>query len=184
MSPAAGGAGGESRLPEPVRPTEVEEVFAGPLFRVEVQRWFDPNRRRDVVRHPGSAAVLVLTGEGNVILVRQLREAVGERLLEAPAGIFDREQEPGHELARRELEEETGYRATRLEHLGTIYTSPGFTDEAIELFLAEAEPGGQPEEGIEMVAMEFGEAVAAVVDGRIRDAKTALAILLARARIT
>jgi 8-oxo-dGTP pyrophosphatase MutT (NUDIX family) len=103
---------------------------------------------------------------------------------EAPAGIFDREQEPGHELARRELEEETGYRATRLEHLGTIYTSPGFTDEAIELFLAEAEPGGQPEEGIEVVAMEFGEALAAVVDGRIRDAKTALAILLARARIT
>jgi ADP-ribose pyrophosphatase len=184
VSPAAGGAGGESPLPEPVGPSDVEEVFAGPLFRVEIQKWIDPNRRRDVVRHPGSAAVLVLTGEGSVILVRQLRESVGERLLEAPAGIFDREQESGHDLARRELEEETGYRAARLEHLGTIYTSPGFTDEAIQLFLAEAEPSGQPEEGIEVVAMELGEAVAAVVDGRIRDAKTALAILLAREWVT
>lgn len=105
------------------------------------------------------------------------------RLLEVPAGIFDRSHETPEELVRRELEEETGYRATRLESLATIYTSPGFTDEAIELFMAEVEPGGRPEEGIEVVEMALQDALTAVVDGRIRDAKTMVAILLARERM-
>lgn len=182
--PSGAGGPGPGGPSGSVEPSESSEVFAGPLFRVEVQRWAGPDRRRDVVRHPGSAAVLALLPDGEVLLVRQLREAVGDRLLEVPAGIFDREGESGEELARRELEEETGYRTTRLERLGAIYPSPGFTDEIIELYLAAAEPGGEPEEGIEVVAMPLGEAVAAVLEGRIRDAKTAIAVLLAERRIT
>lgn len=115
--------------------------------------------------------------------MRQLREAVQERLLEIPAGVFDRRGESAEDLARRELREETGYRATRLEHLGNIYTSPGFTDEVIALYLGEAEPDGQPEQGIEVLTMPFEDAVDAVVGGRIRDAKTVVAVLLARDRL-
>ncbi len=157
-----------------------EEVFSGPLFRVEVQYW--PDRRRDVVRHPGAAAVVALTRGGKVVLVRQLREAVGERLLEIPAGIYDVEGESPEDAARRELEEETGYRAIGLEPLGRIHTSPGFTDEVIHLFLAEAEPGGEPEAGIEVVEVPLQEALRAVDRGEISDAKTALGILLAGRR--
>jgi ADP-ribose pyrophosphatase len=178
--PANGGPGDE---PAPERPAQVKEEYVGPLFSVEVQEWPHPNRRRDVVRHPGAAAILSVTPGGEVILVRQLREAVQERLLEIPAGVFDRRGESAEDLARRELREETGYRATRLEHLGNIYTSPGFTDEAIALYLGEAEPEGQPEQGIEVLTMPLEDAVDAVVGGRIRDAKTMVAVLLARERL-
>ncbi len=147
---------------------------------MEILRW--PGKRRDVVRHPGAAAVLPMTARGSVVLVRQEREAVGEQLLEIPAGIYDVEGESPEDAARRELEEETGYRATRMEPLGRVHTSPGFTDEAIDLFAAEAEPAGRPERGIEVVEMPLEDAVRAVDRGEISDAKTALAILLAARR--
>lgn len=185
--PSAGGdpsgppAGGD--VPAPERPVQTDEVFAGPLFRVDVQRWPDPDRRRDVVRHPGAVAVLALTERDEVVLVRQLREAVGERLLEVPAGIFDREGESGEQLARRELLEETGHVAVALEPLGVVYTSPGFSDERIELFVARAERVADPaEEGLEIVHLPFGEALDAVRRGRIKDAKTVAALLLGAAR--
>lgn len=123
--------------------------------------------------------MVALTAEHRVVLVRLLREALRERVLEIPAGIRDVEGEPPEETARRELREETGYRATAVERLGRIRTSPGFTDEVIDLYLARAEPVGAPEEGLEVVAMPMAEAVAAVRDGRISDAKTAVGLLLA-----
>jgi 8-oxo-dGTP pyrophosphatase MutT (NUDIX family) len=159
---------------------EVEEAFTGPLFRVEVLRW--PGKRRDVVRHPGAAAVVALTGRRQVILVRQLREAVGEPVLELPAGIFDVERESPEETARRELEEETGYRAASMEPLGRILPSPGFSDEVIHLFRTRAERVGEPEDGIEVVTTPLDRAVEAVVGGRIADAKTAVGLLLAARR--
>jgi ADP-ribose pyrophosphatase len=175
-------AGPDRGGPGRAKPEETTEVFAGPLFRVEIQRWADPDRRREVVRHPGSAAVLAFDPDGRVVLVRQLREPVGESLVEVPAGIFDREGESPEQLAGRELHEETGYRATRVERLGTVYTSPGFTDEAVQIFVADARPDGGPEEGIEVLTMTLDEALQAVLDGRIRDAKSVAAIFLARER--
>lgn len=157
-----------------------EEVFAGPLFRVEVLRW--PGKRRDVVRHPGASAVVAVTPHGDVVLVRQLREATGERILELPAGIFDVESETPEETALRELEEETGYRASAIEPLGRVRTSPGFTDEVVHLFLADVEPAGGPEPGIEVVILPLEAAARAAASGEIDDAKTALGLLLAARR--
>jgi ADP-ribose pyrophosphatase len=127
--------------------------------------------------------VVARTGEGEVVLVRQLREAVRRALLEIPAGVFDVAGEDGAGCAARELMEETGYRALRVEPLATIYTSPGFADERIELFVADAEPGGGGgEDGVEVVTMPVDRALRAVDEGEIVDAKTVVGLLLAARR--
>jgi ADP-ribose pyrophosphatase len=167
-----------------VPPERREEAWRGHLISVEVQRWAEPQRVREVVRHPGAVAVLAIH-DGDAILVRQLREAVGERLLEIPAGIRDIEGEPAEETARRELLEETGYRAVTLRPLGRIHTSPGFTDEVVELYVGEAErSAGRSEPEVEVVAMPVDEVVAAVRRGEITDAKTAVAVLLVAGQLS
>lgn len=159
-------------------------AFRGPLFRVEVLRWRG-GRRRDVVRHPGAcAAVTFLAGTPQVLLVRQLREAVGRPLLEVVAGVYDVGGESPEDAVRREIAEETGHRPVgEVIRLGRVLTTPGFTDEVIDLFEATAEPGGgRPEEGIEVVPVDLDRAVRMAVDGEIEDAKSALALLLANER--
>lgn len=143
-----------------------------------VERWGE--EEREIVRHPGAAAVAAFTPDDRVILVRQRREAVREELLEVPAGVLDVEGERPLDAARRELREETGYEAPAWERLGAIHASPGFTDERVELFLArDATRVAEPEEGIEVVLMPGPEARAAVRDGRVSDAKSVAALLLA-----
>ena len=153
------------------------EVFRGRLLSVEV--W--EGRYREVVHHPGACAAVALHG-GDVLLVRQFRDAVGEDLLEIPAGVRDVAGEGPADCAAREILEETGHRVERIEPLGRIYSSPGFSDEVIELFLANVETAGPHEGEIEVVRMSLAEAVAAVHDGRIRDAKSAVALMLAADR--
>ena len=165
-----------------MEPVRTERAFDGRYLLVDVEEWANPDRRREVVRHPGAAAVVARDPAGDVILVRQVREALRERLLEIPAGVFDQEGESAEDTARRELLEETGFRALAVEPLGTIVTSPGFSDERIELFLASAEPVGDPEEGLQVVTLPFEEAVAAVDRGEITDAKTIAGLLLAARR--
>jgi ADP-ribose diphosphatase len=164
-------------------PTSVRTVFQGRLISVEVQSW--PAGEREIVHHPGACAVVPVTSSGDVLLVRQMREAVGERLLEIPAGILDVDGEDPAGCAGRELLEETGHRAGRIEQLATIYNSPGFTDERIHLFLAEVadgDPEGQGEENVEVVRMPLADAVAEIERGGIKDAKSVAGILLASQR--
>jgi 8-oxo-dGTP pyrophosphatase MutT (NUDIX family) len=166
--------------PEPER---VETVFAGSRIAVEVEEW--PNGvRREVVRHPGACAAVVFEGSDHVLLVRQMREAVRRELLEIPAGTRDVPGESPEDTMRREILEETGRRVGRLEGLGRILTTPGFTDELMELYVAWAEPnpGDASEAGISTMAVPFDDAVAMVLDGRIEDAKSCVALLLAKAR--
>jgi len=161
-----------------VEPESSREAFRGKLIRVEVEKW--PAGEREVVRHPGACAVVALTEAGEVLLVRQTRESVREVLLEIPAGIYDVKGEDPASCVAREVLEETGYRARNVEPLGRIYPSPGFTDEAIDLFVAGADDAGGPgEEGVEVVRMPFAEALAAVHGGQIQDAKTVCSLLLA-----
>jgi ADP-ribose pyrophosphatase len=165
-----------------VEPRSSREGFAGRLIRVEVESW--DGHDFEVVRHPGAAAVLPVTPDGDVLLVRQFRPAIRRTLMEIPAGVLDVDGEDPLGCAARELFEETGYRYRSLEFLGGIYTSAGFADEYIHLFEAwtDDRPEGTPEEGIEMLRRPLDEMVAAARAGRVRDAKTAVALLLAGAR--
>lgn len=149
-----------------------------------------PNGRRvdlDLVRHPGAAAVVPFLEEDRVLLIRQYRFATGGEILEIPAGKLDPGEQP-EACAARELLEETGYRAGRLEKLGAIWTSPGMTDEVIHLYsafdLELAEQQLDPDEIIELVPMALGEALDQVHRSAVVDAKSALALLLAAKRST
>lgn len=135
----------------------------------------------EMIRHSGASAVLPLLDgpeaeDPRILLIRQYRYATDGYLLEAPAGRPDRPGEDWEVCARRELEEEAGLVAERLVPLTTIYTTPGFTDERIHLFLAlGVQPGStkpDPDEFIEPVTLTIGEAMRAVASGEIIDAKT------------
>lgn len=136
---------------------------------------------REVVEHPGAAVVVPFLPDGRVVLVRQYRHAVGECLLELPAGTL----EPGEDAAdcaRRELEEETGWRAGKVLPLASVYSSPGILNEAMRFFLArELEAGTadpDPGEEIEVVPLTVAEALRRVRSGEIRDGKTVTGLLL------
>ena len=143
-----------------------------------------PNGRRvefDLVRHPGAAAVVPFMEDDRVLLIRQFRFATGGEILEIPAGKLDPGEAP-EACAARELEEETGYRAGRLERLGSIWTTPGFCDEIIHLYAAfDLEPADQrlePDEIIELVPTPLADALDSL-SGPLVDGKTATALLLA-----
>ncbi len=165
-----------------MEPRSTRHGFAGRLIRVEVESW--DGHDFEVVRHPGAAAVLPVTPDGDVLLVRQFRPAIRRSLMEIPAGVLDVDGEDPLGCAARELFEETGYRHRSLEFLGGIYTSAGFADEYIHLFEAwtSDRQEGPSEEGIEVLRRPLDEMVTAARAGRVRDAKTAVALLLARAR--
>lgn len=139
----------------------------------------------EMIRHPGASAVVPLLDDltapdPRVLLIRQFRHAADGVIWEIPAGRLDPGERP-EDCARRELEEETGMRAGRLEALTTIYTTPGFTDERIHLFLASGlTPGATAREGdevLEMHPIRLSEAVRMIQDGTIQDAKTIIALL-------
>jgi len=165
-------------------PTSSREAFRGHVIRVDVEEWPGVGSY-EVVRHVGAAAVLPVTPEGEVLLVEQFRPAVRQTLTEIPAGLLDVEAEDALTCAARELFEETGYRHEEIEFLGGFFASVGFTDEYFHLFWArtDARPEGDPEEGIEVVRMPAAEMLEAARAGRVRDSKTALALLLAADRL-
>jgi ADP-ribose pyrophosphatase len=134
----------------------------------------------DIVRHPGAAAIVPFLSEDEVLLIRQYRHAAAGTLLEVPAGKIDAGESP-EVCAARELEEEAGYRAGRLEDLGWIWTTPGFTDEKIHLFaafeLSAVDRRPDDDEVIEVVPTPLARAIELVWNGTIHDAKSGLALL-------
>jgi ADP-ribose pyrophosphatase len=136
---------------------------------------------RDVVRHPGSAAVVLWDGS-RVHLVRQHRAPVGGTLLELPAGKLDVAGEAPEETARRESVEELGLLPGRLTLLHVGYTSPGFSDELTWIYLGEdltpvpSSPQGPEEEAAEVVSLSLEEAERALTDCELQDAKTILGL--------
>jgi len=181
----------EDRLAERVVDSAV--VHRGRYLEVRVEtteRADGSHHRRDVVRHPGAVGIVALDDAGRLLLVRQWRQPAGRSLLEIPAGTLDRDPATGTvedpELAsRRELEEETGYRAASWEKLGTFWTAPGFASELMHLYLATqlvaAGPGRltpDADELLELVRLPVVDALAAVERGDVHDAKTLIGILL------
>ena len=141
----------------------------------------------EMVRHPGASAVVPFlsdpTGDDpQLLLIRQYRYAAEQYLYEVPAGRLDAGESPEH-CARRELREETGCEAERVEHLFTMYTTPGFTDEKIHVFMAmgltRGENHREADEFIELETVQLSRALSLIQQGEIPDGKTALAILYA-----
>ncbi len=139
---------------------------------------------REIVEHPGAVAILVLDQKERVLLVRQYRHAVSEIILEVPAGKLEAGEEP-LACARRELAEETGCRGGEWRKLAWFYTSPGFCDEKIHLFLTRGVSQGTPDpdgdEVLEPLWLDLAAAQQAVREGQISDAKTIIALQFAAA---
>jgi ADP-ribose pyrophosphatase len=137
-----------------------------------------------ILKHPGACAVVPLLDDGSVLLLRQYRHAVRQTLWEVPAGKLD----PGEDretCAQRELQEETGYTAARLTSLGAICVTPGYSNEVIQLYLAQGLNAGQQSlaanESIVCELLPLADAVRMAEQGEISDAKTVIALLRARA---
>jgi nudix-type nucleoside diphosphatase (YffH/AdpP family) len=162
-----------------------QEIYAGRVVTLQLKHLRQPDGRvvlREVVEHAPGAAVVAVDADGNVLLVRQSRPAVDARVLELPAGLVDPGESPV-ECAARELAEETGYAAGRLEPLVRFYSSPGFCTELLYLFVASGlEPSAMPrdedeEEDIEVVRLPLADAIVRVLNGEISDAKTVAGLL-------
>ena len=165
-------------------------VYTGRVLNLDIDTVRFPNGsvgELEMIRHPGASAVVPFLSDPvgddpQVMLIRQYRYAAERYLYEVPAGRLEK-NEPPDECARRELREETGCEAERVEHLVTIYTTPGFTDERIHLFMAvglnRGETAHEADEFIEVETMALSRALSLVERGEIQDAKTALALLYA-----
>jgi ADP-ribose pyrophosphatase len=160
-----------------------ETVFAGRVLDVAVEKHEMPDGRQsdfEIIRHPGGAAVLPVLSDGRVLLIRQFRPTIGEMIYEIPAGRLEPE-ESADDCAGRELREEAGYSAAQLLPLGGLWSTVGFCDEYIHLFLAcdltIVEQNLEPDEIIDLCPMTLAEALEKVASGEILDGKTQLALL-------
>ena len=161
------------------------EVYNGRSFRLDVDRVRLPNGVEmdfEMIHHPGAAAIVPVLPDRTVLMIRQYRYATGGWLLEIPAGKLDPGEAPEH-CAIRETEEEVGYRPGRLIPLGWIWSSPGFLDEKIWLYLAtglrETQQATDHDEVLEIERMPLQEAIDKAVRGEIHDVKSACALLRA-----
>jgi ADP-ribose pyrophosphatase len=162
-----------------------KSIYQGRIIDLWLERVILPNQSEldlEIVRHPGGAAIIALDEQARICLLRQYRHAVGGYIYELPAGKID-DQEPPIETARRELEEEAGMRAGDWQSLGKMYSSPGFCDEVIHLYLARdlsSVPTRHEEhEVIEVEWIPFDEALERAAKGDIDDAKSVAALFRA-----
>lgn len=158
-----------------------EPIFQGRVISLQVDTVALPNgetAKREIVKHPGAVAVLAIH-EGRMIVVEQYRKPLERSLVEIPAGKLEPGEDP-LEAAKRELEEETGFRCDTLKPIFSFYTSPGFADEILHVYFAEQlVPGEVRLDEDEFLDIEFLTLEAAqqyIADGRIRDAKTVAAV--------
>jgi ADP-ribose pyrophosphatase len=165
------------------------QLFQGAVFRVERDRLREPNGLeivREVVRHAGGAGALPVFDDGRIALVRQYRHPARRDLLEIPAGKLETGEAPA-ECAARELEQEIGWRAGCLEKLCEFYTTPGFCEEKLYIYLATAlQPTAQQldeDEVVEVVYLPLSEAMQMAARGEIEDSKTLIALLWAARRL-
>ncbi|WP_416670867.1 NUDIX hydrolase [Egbenema bharatensis] len=175
--------------PEPPQLLKQKLFYRGRKFDYEVIRLRLPNGAEgewECVRHPGGALAVPVTSEGKLVLVRQYRFAAQDRLLEFPAGTVEPSEDPEATI-RREIEEETGYRAKQWRTLGKFFLAPGYSDEIIYAYLAEdlealdVLPAQDDDEDIEVVLMTPEEFEQAVLTGNPPiDAKSISSYMLAR----
>lgn len=163
----------------------VNKIFSGRLLKLsDVTVEFPDGKRskREIVAHPGAVAVVALTAARELLLVKQYRKPAEKFMLEIPAGVPGK-KESGLAAARRELEEETGWRASRVRLVWTGFTSPGYSNEVLRFFLADRlSPSKQRtdhDEFIEVVKLPVEKALARLLAGKIDDNKTMIGIIIA-----
>ena len=165
---------------------ESKRVFDGIILHIDHLTNELPNgklARREVARHIGASAVVPVDADGNVWLVKQFRACIDRVLLEIPAGKLDAKDEDRLLAAKRELREETGLTAKSWTYLTDIFTTPGFSDERISLYLArdldEGESHPDDDEFLNVVKIPLREVVQQIMRGEINDAKTVCAVMMA-----
>lgn len=167
---------------------ESKEIFHGKVFDITVDtiREGDKTYQRETVHHPGSAVIVPVFADGTVALVRQYRHPAVRYLLEVPAGTLNHGEDP-EEGAARELEEELGCTAARLEKLSEFFVTPGFCEEKMWVYLAtdlaETEQRLEDDEILEVIRVPFSQALNMITTGEIEDAKTIIGIMLAAPRV-
>ncbi len=169
---------------------ESKLIYSGRLFNVRVDKVLTSWGKlttREVVEHPGAVVIIPLLNDGSIVLVSQYRHAIGKVLLELPAGTLELGEDP-ETCANRELEEETGFVAGRMEKLATLYLAPGYSTEKVYVYMAsDLKRVGQklePDEKISTVVLEIDEVLNMIMKGEIEDAKTVAGILLLKRLIS
>ena len=161
-----------------------EPIFKGRILDIRVDEVLLPNGKtstRELVKHPGAVAVIAVTDENKLVLVEQYRKPMEKALVEIPAGKLDAGENP-KDCAIRELEEETGYVCESIDRIISMYTSPGFADEIVHIYVAkglskkENAKGLDEDEFVDLMEVTLEEAVELVKLERIQDAKTAYAV--------
>jgi ADP-ribose pyrophosphatase len=166
----------------------VKPIYRGRVIDLGLEEVRLPNGMTvelEIVRHPGASAIVPLHDDGRVVMIRQYRHAAGGMIYEVPAGRLNAGEDP-LDCARRELREEAGLTADRIERLGMIFTTPGFTNEKIHLFVARGlRSVGQQldhDEVIEVIERPLAELMRMIERGEIVDGKTICALTLAQLR--
>lgn len=161
-----------------------EKIFSGNVISLQVDEVVLPNgkkAKRELIKHPGAVAIIAITDENKMVMVEQYRKALERTIIEIPAGKIEKGEEAAV-CAKRELEEETGYDCDSLELLNSFYTSPGFADEIVHVYIAKGltkkeNPAGLDEdEFVNLMELTLDEANIAIAEDRICDAKTVFAV--------
>ncbi|HEV2885208.1 MAG TPA: NUDIX hydrolase [Pyrinomonadaceae bacterium] len=165
-----------------------KEIFRGRVFSVSVDTIHegDQTYQREVVHHPGSAVIIPVFDDGSIALVRQYRHPAVKYLLEAPAGTLNRGESP-EQGAARELEEELGFVAGRMEKISEFFVSPGFLEEKMWVYLAtqltETQQQLEDDELLNVVRLPLSQVLSMISSGEIEDAKTIIGVMLTAPRI-
>lgn len=161
-----------------------KEIFKGRVIDLYVEEVKLPNGKtstREIVKHPGAVAIIAITPENKIVMVEQFRKPLGRTIVEIPAGKLEKGEKP-EATAKRELEEETGYTCSNLQLLISFYTSPGFADELVHLFIAEdleklkVAAELDEDEFLDVIEVTLEEAQEMIRNKQIYDAKTAFAV--------
>jgi len=157
-------------------------VYQGKIIQLKLETYELEHKKKvaEIIEHPGAVVIIPIDPQGNILLVKQWRRAVGEITMELPAGTLEDNEDPA-ECAKRELQEETGFGTQKLTPFGGFFSAPGFCDEYLHLFLAEnlylAPQPQDPDEMTDLVVLTPEEAKAKIMNNEIHDAKTVAGIL-------
>lgn len=164
---------------------KTEKIFEGNIIDLQVDEVLLPNgetSKRELIKHPGAVAIIPITKDKKIVLVKQYRKALEDTLVEIPAGKLENNEKP-LVAAIRELEEETGYTTNELSFVTSFYTSPGFANELVHIYITDTlekldtPVPGDDDEFIEILELTLDEAKVLVEEKKIHDAKTNYAIL-------